>query len=254
MIRLAQVNVIYNKGTDLEKAALKNVTLDIQPNEFITVIGGNGAGKSTLLSVLTGDTPIMSGGVLFDGVNVTKWSPEKRASVVARVFQDPLKGTCAALTVEENLSLAYHRGQPRGLQRALNSQMRDLFAHHLKRLKLGLENRMKVPIGSLSGGQRQAISLIMAVLSPMKILLLDEHTAALDPRTAAFILKLTHEIVEDKKLTTLMVTHSMHQALDIGTRTLMLHEGKIVYDVHGSERAQLTPHDLIELFEKFEAV
>jgi putative ABC transport system ATP-binding protein len=254
MIRLEKVNVIFNQGTNLEKVALKNINLSIQKNEFLTVIGGNGAGKSTLLSVITGNTEVTSGKVLFDGVNVNKWSPEKRANLIARVFQDPLKGTCGSLTIEENLALAYRRGQPRGLNLAINQQARKIFVTHLEKLKLGLENRMKIHINSLSGGQRQAISLIMAVLAPMKILLLDEHTAALDPRTAAFIIDLTHEIVEEKKLTTLMVTHSMHQALEVGTRTIMLHEGEIVYDVSGAERTKLTTHNLMELFERFEAV
>lgn len=254
MIHLENVNVIFNQGTNLEKVALKNINLSIQKNEFLTVIGGNGAGKSTLFSVITGTTAVTSGKVLFDGVNVNKWSPEKRANLIARVFQDPLKGTCGSLSIEENLALASRRGQPRGLKLALNPSNRAFFEKHLEKLKLGLENRTKTRIDLLSGGQRQAISLIMAVLSPMKILLLDEHTAALDPRTAAFIVELTRDIVCEKKLTTLMVTHSMHQALEVGTRTIMMHEGEIVYDVQGSERDKLTTHDLMGLFEKFEAV
>jgi putative ABC transport system ATP-binding protein len=254
MIRLENVNVVFNPATNLEKVALKNINLSIEKNEFLTVIGGNGAGKSTLLSVITGNTEVTSGNVLFDGINVNKWSPEKRANLIARVFQDPLKGTCGSLTIEENLALAYRRGQSRGVKLALNKQLRSIFATHLEKLKLGMENRMKIQISALSGGQRQAISLIMAVLAPMKILLLDEHTAALDPRTAAFIIDLTHEIVEEKKLTTLMITHSMHQALEVGTRTIMMHEGEIVYDVSGPERAKLTTHNLMEWFEQFEAV
>jgi putative ABC transport system ATP-binding protein len=254
MIHLENVHVIFNQGTNLEKVALKNINLSIQKNEFLTVIGGNGAGKSTLLSVITGTTDVTSGKVLFDGVNVNKWSPEKRATLIARVFQDPLKGTCGSLTIEENLALAYRRGQSRGLSLAINAAARSFFKTHLEKLKLGLENRMKTQINVLSGGQRQAISLIMAVLSPMKILLLDEHTAALDPRTAAFIVDLTRDIVAEKNLTTLMVTHSMHQALEVGNRTIMLHEGEIVYDVKDPERAKLTTHDLMGWFEKFDAV
>lgn len=254
MIRLENVNVIFNQGTNLEKVALKNINLNIQKNEFLTVIGGNGAGKSTLLSVITGTTEVTSGKVSFDGVNVNKWSAEKRANLIARVFQDPLKGTCGSLNIEENLALAYRRGQSRGLSLAINASARAFFKTHLEKLKLGLENRMKTHINLLSGGQRQAISLIMAVLSPMKILLLDEHTAALDPRTAAFIVELTRDIVAEKNLTTLMITHSMHQALEVGTRTIMMHEGAIVYDVKGADRAKLTTHDLMGWFEKFEAV
>jgi putative tryptophan/tyrosine transport system ATP-binding protein len=252
MIRLEKVSVVYNQGTNLEKTALKNVSLIIQKEEFVTVIGGNGAGKSTLLSVITGNTEITNGKVLFDNIDVTKWPPEQRSALIARVFQDPLKGTCGSLTIEENLALAYRRGQRRGVQLALTPETRDFFISYLKRLKLGLESRMKAYVSTLSGGQRQAISLIMAVLAPMKILLLDEHTAALDPRMASFIVGLTHDIVEEKKLTTLMITHSVHQALEVGT--IMLHEGEIVYDIQGHERDRLTPHNLMEWFEKFDAV
>lgn len=250
MIRLDNLTVVFNAGTTLEKKVLKNLSLNIEENEFVTVIGGNGAGKSTLLGALTGDVRVTKGRILFDGEDVTGYSPTKRSHLVARVFQDPLKGTCGNLTVEENLALALKRGQNRSLSKAITKDLREQMAHHLSRLHLGVEKRLRDPIGSLSGGQRQAISLIMAVLSPSKILLLDEHTAALDPRTAAFIIQLTKEIVESKKLTTLMVTHSMHQALDVGTRTIMLDEGEVVFDVAGKDRSTLTPHDLLGEFEK----
>ena len=250
MISLKDLHVTYNLGTNLEKKVLRGLSMDITEGEFVTVIGGNGAGKSTLLGSLTGDVKVTKGRIMFDGEDVTNFSPTKRSPLIARVFQDPLKGTCGALTVEENLALALKRGETRSLSKAITNDIRDLMRHQLSRLHLGVEARLRDPIGSLSGGQRQAISLIMAVLSPSKILLLDEHTAALDPRTAAFIIELTKEIVGDKKLTTLMVTHSMSQALDVGTRTIMLAEGKKVFDVTGKDREKLTPHDLLNEFEK----
>ncbi len=250
MIVLEDLHVLYNVGTNLEKKVLRGLSLQIEENEFVTVIGGNGAGKSTLLGSLTGDVKVSKGRILFDGEDVTNFSPTKRSPLIARVFQDPLKGTCGALTVEENLALALKRGESRGITQAITNDIRDLMRHQLSRLHLGVESRLRDPIGSLSGGQRQAISLIMAVLSPSKILLLDEHTAALDPRTAAFIIDLTKEIVGDKNLTTLMVTHSMNQALEVGTRTIMLAEGKVVFDASGAKRSKLTPHDLLGEFEK----
>lgn len=254
MIQLENIGVTFNRGTTLEKTALQKISLSVQEGDFVTIIGGNGAGKSTFFSVLSGDVHPSSGRMIFDGEDITRYSPERRSSFVARVFQDPLKGTCATLTIEENLALALSRGQNRTLSLALNAKNRELFRGHMARLNLGLENRMGLPIGSLSGGQRQAISLIMAVLAPMKLLLLDEHTAALDPRTAAFIIRLTKEIVESSKLTTLMITHSMHQALEVGNRLLMLQDGTIVYDVQGKEKEKLTTHDLMLLFEKHHAV
>lgn len=254
MIFLEQIAVTFHQGTNLEKKALQNLSLRVGEGDFITIIGGNGAGKSTLFSVLTGDITPSKGRIFIGGEDVTKDSPEKRSAYVARVFQDPLKGTCAALTIEENLALALCRGQRRNLSLALNRANRSLFRDHIARLNLGLENRMGLPIGVLSGGQRQAISLIMAVLSPMQLLLLDEHTAALDPRTAAFIIKLTKEIVEASSLTTLMITHSMHQALDVGSRLLMLQDGTIVHDASDQDKKKLTQHDLMLLFEKYNAV
>ena len=250
MIVLEDLHVTFNAGSNLEKKVMRGLSLEMDQSEFVTVIGGNGAGKSTLLGSLTGDVTVSSGRILFDGEDVTSFSPTKRSHLVARVFQDPLKGTCGALTVEENLALALKRGENRSLGKAITNEIRDLLKSQLSRLHLGVENRLRDPIGSLSGGQRQAISLIMAVLSPSKILLLDEHTAALDPRTAAFIIELTKEIVGDKKLTTLMVTHSMNQALEVGTRTIMLAEGQVVFDVSGKERQALNPHDLLGEFEK----
>lgn len=236
------------------KKALQGVTLDIKRGDFVCVIGGNGAGKSTLLNTLCGDVFPDKGSISIDNKDMTSLTSWQRAPAIARVFQDPMAGTCAGLTIEENMALAMGRGHKRSLRLALKKADREVFQAQLSRLKLGLENRLSDPIGLLSGGQRQAVSLIMAVLQPMKIIALDEHTAALDPKTAAFILELTHEIVEENHLTSLMVTHSMHQALELGNRTLMLHEGRVIFDVQGEERKGLTVADLLELFHKASGV
>lgn len=251
MIRLDNVSVFFDQGTPLEKKALVDLTLQIPEGQFVTVIGGNGAGKSTLLNIITGELFPTTGKVYFEGKEVTDYDTPKRTDFISRVFQDPLKGTCANLTIEENMALAFQRGQQRGLGFALTKLRRLAFKDHLKRLGLGLENRLQEPVGSLSGGQRQALALGMAMLSPSKILLLDEHTAALDPKTAAFIIHLTKEIVAEEGLTTVMVTHSMHQALELGSRTIMLAEGHIVLDLQNPSRQKLTPHDLLGEFEKW---
>lgn len=250
MIHLTDLHVTFNRGTAMETKALRGVNLNIKKGDFVCVIGGNGAGKSTLLNALCGDALPERGEISIDDQDVTSLPSWKRAPYVARVFQDPMAGTCANLTIEENMALAMGRGDRRTLKPAVNKAMREKFRSQLSRLKLGLENRLQDPIGLLSGGQRQAVSLIMAVLKPMKILALDEHTAALDPKIAAFILDLTREIVEENNLTALMVTHSMHQALELGNRTLMLHEGRVVFDVKGKEREGLKVSDLLELFHK----
>ena len=250
MIRLTDLHVTFNRGTAMETRALRGVTLDIKKGDFVCVIGGNGAGKSTVLNALCGDIIPERGTISIDNQDVTTLTSWQRASYVARVFQDPLAGTCANLTIEENMALAMGRGKKRTLKVSLNKELREKFRVHLSRLKLGLENRLQDPIGLLSGGQRQAVSLIMAVLEPMKILALDEHTAALDPKIAAFILDLTREIVAENHLTALMVTHSMHQALDLGNRTIMLYEGRVVFDVRDEERKGLTVPDLLDLFHK----
>jgi len=248
MIKAENIAVTFNRGTPMETPALRGLDLSIPEGEFVTVIGSNGAGKSTLLNVLTGDAVVNQGRVLIDEQDVTGWAPPRRATLVARVFQDPLAGSCADLSIEENLALASARGSRRGLQLAVDRSRREFFRDRLRRLDLGLENRLGDRMGLLSGGQRQAVSLLMATLQPMKILLLDEHTAALDPKTAEFVLDLTRRIVWEQKLTTLMVTHSMRQALDYGQRTLMLHEGRIVFDVAGDTRQGLDVPDLLALF------
>ncbi len=250
MISLREIVVSFSKGTPLETLALRSVDLDINKGEFVTVIGSNGAGKSTLLNILSGEALADSGHLFIDNEELTRRSTHARAGLVARVFQDPLAGTCEQLTIEENLALACGRGRRRTLSQALNGKLRNRFKEQLERLGLGLEDRLGDQMGLLSGGQRQAVSLLMATLQPAKILLLDEHTAALDPKTAAFVLDLSREIIEEQTLTTLMVTHSMRQALDVGSRTIMMHQGRIVFDVTGKDREGLDVPDLLALFEK----
>lgn len=247
MMQATDLRLTFNPGTPIENPALRGIDLNIADGEFVTVIGTNGAGKSTFLNAVSGTTRVDSGSILLNGIDVTKKTAHQRAHWVARVFQDPMAGTCEALTIEENMALAYKRGGKRGLNFALNQNNRDLFREKLSVLKLGLENRLTDRMGLLSGGQRQAVSLLMASLQPSKILLLDEHTAALDPKTAAFVLELTDKIVTDNQLTTMMVTHSMQQALAHGTRTVMLHQGQVVLDVAGDKRQGMTVHDLLEI-------
>lgn len=250
MLNVQNLFLTFNAGTPIETKALRGMSLDIPAGQFVTVIGSNGAGKSTLLNAVSGDQTIDKGKVLINGVDVTKKPAHRRASEIARVFQDPMAGTCEDLTIEENMALAYQRGTFRFLRKATRLELRDMFREKLATLKLGLENRLTDRIGLLSGGQRQAVSLLMAALKPSRILLLDEHTAALDPRTAHFVLDLTEQIVEENNLTTMMVTHSMRQALDIGQRTVMLHQGRVVLDVSGSERANMDVPALVAMFTK----
>lgn len=250
MISLKDIDVVFGKGTPLEKTALKRINLEIDKGMFVTVIGSNGAGKSTLLGVLAGDIVPSAGKVLIGDADVTRAPTVRRAGLVARVFQDPLAGSCGALTIEENLALAERRGKRRGLTTALNSSRRESFRERIADLNLGLENRLGDRMDLLSGGQRQAVSLVMATLTGSQMLLLDEHTAALDPGMAEFVMGLTEKFVSERKLTTLMVTHSMRQALDFGDRTIMLHGGEIVLDVSGEKRKGLQIEDLIEMFRK----
>ncbi|WP_062227345.1 ABC transporter ATP-binding protein [Aureimonas frigidaquae] len=250
MIRLDSIGVTFGRGTPLEKKALSGLDLTIDNGAFVTVIGSNGAGKSTMLGVLAGDVLPTEGRITIAGQDVTRRDTADRARLVARVFQDPLTGSCGALTIEENLALAAARGTRRGLGPALSGRRRDMFADRVSALRLGLENRMGDRMDLLSGGQRQALSLVMATLSGSEVLLLDEHTAALDPGMAEFVMELTNQLVQEHKLTTLMVTHSMRQALDFGTRTVMLHGGKVVLDVSGDSRHGLTVEDLIDMFRK----
>lgn len=248
MISLKDVSVIFSQDTPLETIALNNMSLDIKKGEFVTVIGSNGAGKSTLLNTIAGVYKTNSGEVFINKKNMKNSEVHTRTKLVSRVFQDPLAGTCEELSIEENLSLAYSRGENRGFSKAINEKNKEYFKKKLKILKLGLENRLEDKVSLLSGGQRQALSLLMSTLKPMKIFLLDEHTAALDPKTAQFVLDLTQDIIKEKNLTTLMVTHSMRQALDYGTRIIMLHKGKILFDIKEEEKKNLDVHQLLDMF------
>lgn len=250
MISASNLKLTFGKGTPLENPALRDMSLTVTQGEFVTVIGSNGAGKSTFLNALAGEVMVDSGKIVVEDLDVTKLPTHRRSSRVARVFQDPLAGTCEGLTIEENLALAIKRGQRRWLTSAVKARYMDQFRTSLATLKLGLEDRLTDKMGLLSGGQRQAVSLLMASLTPSSILLLDEHTAALDPKTAAFVLELTKKVVTEQKLTALMVTHSMKQALEVGTRTVMLHQGQVVFDIAGKDREGLTVKDLLNLFEK----
>lgn len=248
MLKIAALNVIFNRGSVNEVHALRDVDLKLLPGEFVSVIGSNGAGKSTLLNSVAGVFPVSSGHIYIDDQDVTDWPEYRRANLVGRVFQDPLLGTAASMTIEQNLTLAIKRGQRRGLRRGVTPRLRDRFREALAQFGLGLENRLDARVRLLSGGQRQTLTLLMATLAAPKVLLLDEHTAALDPATAHRIVKLTNEIIEQTHLTTLMVTHNMKQALEMGTRTLMMHNGEILFDFAGQERADLTVAELLNRF------
>lgn len=248
MIELNNISVIYGKGSALAHEVFKDFSLKIKTHEFVTVIGGNGAGKSTLMNIISGDVRIDSGSILLDEKDVTHLQPYERASLISRVFQDPLLGSYADLSIEENLSVANSRGKTRGLIPALNKPLREKFRAILADLGIGLENRLQDKMGLLSGGQRQAVSLLMATLQPAKILLLDEHTAALDPKMEQLVLSLTQRLVNEFKLTALMITHCMKQALEYGTRTLIMHHGKVVRDLEGEARHALESDELIAYF------
>nr|WP_283776427.1 ATP-binding cassette domain-containing protein [Stappia sp. WLB 29] len=243
--------ITFNPGTPLAVPALRGVDLDIEEGEFVTIIGTNGAGKSTLLSAVAGDVRLDRGGIYIDGHDVTSFPTEQRAAMIGRVFQEPRLGTCSSLTVEENLALAMSRGGRRSMRSALGrGRERRKLAEQVSRLGMGLEGRLGSLAGTLSGGQRQALSLLMATLLPMKILILDEHTAALDPGAAATVLDLSAEIAGEQKLTTLMVTHSMRNSLDYGTRTIMMNAGRVLLDIHGEERKGYDVPDLLDLFKE----
>jgi putative ABC transport system ATP-binding protein len=248
MIEANDIHVVFRPGTVLENHALRGVSLSIPAGQYVTVIGSNGAGKSTFLNVLAGIAAVSQGSLTIAGQDITRWPVRERARLLSRVFQDPLAGTCEELTIEENMALALKRTDSRGLSKALRAEYRDRFRDSLSRLGLGLENRLQDQMGLLSGGQRQAVSLLMAVLAETKVLLLDEHTAALDPRTASFVMQLTDRLVREQRLTVMMVTHSMQQALDHGDRTVMFHNGNIAFDVQGEQRRHLKVPDLLQLF------
>lgn len=250
MLKVENVCKTFGKGSINEKRALDDISLVLEDGEFVTVIGGNGAGKSTLLNCISGVFEIDSGRVLLDEKDIT-YSPEhKRSRYIGRVFQDPMMGTAFDMTIEENLAIAYAKGKPRGLRPGIGKGDTAVFRERLALLELGLEGRMKEKVGRLSGGQRQALTLLMATIVKPRLLLLDEHTAALDPSIARKVLELTSEIVEEDKLSTIMITHNMKAALEHGTRTIMMHEGKIIMDLKGRERDGVTVEWLIEQFNR----
>ena len=248
MLKLSHVKKTFNKGTVTEKRALTGVDLTLNDGDFVTVIGGNGAGKSTLLNMIAGVYPLDSGVIELDGTDISRLSESQRAKYLGRVFQDPMRGTAADMQIAENLALAKRRGQRRGLSWGVTKAEKDEYVELLKRLDLGLDTRLNAKVGLLSGGQRQALTLLMATLTKPRLLLLDEHTAALDPGTAEKVLALTQSIVAEHHITCLMVTHNMTQALALGNRTLMMADGGLVLDVAGAERAGMTVEDLIERF------
>ena len=250
MVTLSNVYKTFNKGTINEKKALDGINLQLNEGDFVTVIGGNGAGKSTMLNMIAGVYPIDAGKILVNQINISRQEEHQRAIHIGRVFQDPMMGTAAGMEIQENLSLAYRRGQKRGLSWGVTKAEKVLYHEKLKMLGLGLENRMSSKVGLLSGGQRQALTLLMATLVEPKLLLLDEHTAALEPKTAKTVLDLTEKLVSESKLTTLMVTHNMKDALRLGNRLIMMHEGKIIYDVSGEEKQKLEVADLLKKFEE----
>lgn len=250
MLELNRVSKTFNPGTVNEKRALHRLSLRVRRGDCITIIGGNGAGKSTLMNVVTGVYPIDEGSMILDGKDITPLPEHRRAQYFGRVFQDPMMGTAANMGIEENLALAYRRGKPHGLRWGISSKERVFYRAQLEQLGLGLENRMTSKAGLLSGGQRQALTLLMATLVKPKVLLLDEHTAALDPKTAEKVLRLTDEIITRNQLTTLMVTHNMKNAIAHGNRLIMMNNGEIILDISGEEKKKLTVDLLLEKFAK----
>ena len=248
MLELKNLYKTFNAGTVNEKRAIDGLDLTLEDGDFVTIIGGNGAGKSTTLNLIAGVFPADQGNIILDGVDITRLPEHKRAKYLGRVFQDPMMGTAATMGIEENLALANRRGQRRTLRPGITAQEREKFRKQLAALGLGLEDRMTSKVGLLSGGQRQALTLLMATLKKPRLLLLDEHSAALDPKTADKVLQITEEIVARDKLTTLMVTHNMKHAIQYGNRLIMMDAGKVVVDIRGEEKKNLTVRDLLEKF------
>ena len=250
MLNINHIAKTFNPGTITEKRALTDVDLKLNEGDFVTIIGGNGAGKSTTLNAVAGVFTVDKGTIEVDGVDVTRLPEFKRAKYLGRVFQDPMTGTAATMNIEENMALAMRRGEKRTLRWGISNMERDMYREQLRTLGLGLEDRMSSKVGLLSGGQRQALTLLMAALRTPKLLLLDEHTAALHPKTAAKVLELTEKIVAEQKLTAMMVTHNMKDAIAMGNRLIMMNAGRVVVDVRGDEKKKLTREDLMQLFEK----
>ena len=248
MLKLSGVSKTFNPGTVNEKKALTDVDLRLERGDFITIVGSNGAGKSTLFNAISGVFFADAGSIVLDGEDITFQPEYRRSREIGRLFQDPMKGTAAGMEIQENMALAFRRGKRRGLGWGIRAKEKDYYRDMLTRLGLGLQTRMTSKVGLLSGGQRQALTLLMATLQKPKLLLLDEHTAALDPQTAKKVLDLTNEMVTEQKLTALMVTHNMKDAIQIGNRLIMMHDGRIIYDVSGKEKKELTVDDLLKKF------
>lgn len=250
MLQIKGIYKAFNPGTINEKRALNGIDLKLNEGDFVTVIGGNGAGKSTMLNMIAGVYPVDCGNIVIDGTDVTKLPEYKRAKYLGRVFQDPMNGTAADMEIDENLAIASRRGKMRTLRMGVTKKEKAQYSELLKSLGLGLETRLTSKVGLLSGGQRQAITLLMATLKRPKLLLLDEHTAALDPKTAEKVLDLTHELVEENHITTIMITHNMKDAIRMGNRLIMMNDGKIIFDISGEEKKNLTVNDLLKKFEE----
>lgn len=250
MLEIKEIYKTFNAGTQNEKSALNGVSLTLNDSDFVTVIGGNGAGKSTMLNAIAGVWTVDGGRILIDGEDVTKLSEYKRARYLGRVFQDPMTGTAATMSIVENMAIAARRGKTRGLGWGVTREEKEQYREMLKKIGLGLEDRLTSKVGLLSGGQRQALTLLMATIQKPKLLLLDEHTAALDPKTAKRVLELTNEVVLEHNLTALMITHNMKDAIAYGNRLVMMHEGRIIYDVSGEEKKNLHVSDLLAKFEQ----
>lgn len=250
MLKIENIRKVFNAGTINEKVALDGVNLTLQKGEFVTVIGGNGAGKSTTLNAVAGVWPVDDGKIYIGGEDVTKLSEHKRAKYLGRVFQDPMTGTATTMSIEENMAIAARRGKSRGLSWGITKDEREKYREMLKTLDLGLEDRLTSKVGLLSGGQRQAITLLMASIEKPKLLLLDEHTAALDPKTAAKVLEISDKIISENHLTAMMVTHNMKDAIAHGNRLIMMHEGRVILNIAGEEKKKLTVSDLLAQFER----
>lgn len=248
MLKIRGISKTFNPGTINEKKALAGLSLDLKPGEFLTVIGGNGAGKSTMLNAVAGTWPVDTGSIMIDGIDVTALPEHKRAKYIGRVFQDPMTGSAPGMQISENIALAYRRGRFRGLGWGITKKEKELFYERLKGFDLGLEDRMTAKVGLLSGGQRQALTLLMATIQQPKLLLLDEHTAALDPKTAKKVLELSDRIIKKYSLTALMVTHNMRDAIAHGDRLIMMNAGRIIFDVSGEEKKKLTVDTLMKKF------
>ena len=248
MLDVRNITKIYNPGTVTEQRLFNDFSLTVEEGQFVTIVGGNGSGKTSLLNIICGSIPIEAGDVLVDGKSIAKLKDYQRYASMGRVYQDPAAGTCPGLTMLENLSLADNKGKPFGLARGVNRQRRDFYREQLRELGLGLEDELDVKMGALSGGQRQAVALLMATMTPLRFLILDEHTAALDPKTAETIMELTNKVVREKKLTAMMVTHNLRYAVEYGDRILMMNQGRVVLDRAGVEKAATSIDDILTMF------